>query len=108
MDMPELELFDLHPEWHPVLDAYRPRADSAEECWLARVSVIDGVPADQLSTIHGKLIALGFLKCELGSRMDGILYQITSLGRQALLPAESRRPLPEWEQTIEEVQVAAA
>jgi hypothetical protein len=102
MDMPELELFDLHPEWRPVLEAYQPRGDATDDGWHARVSVIDGVPADQLSPIHGKLIALGFLKCELSTRMDGILYQITSLGRQALLPTESRRLPMDWEQTIDD------
>jgi hypothetical protein len=102
MDMPELELFDLHPEWRPVLEAYQPRGGSPDDGWLVRVSIIDGVPTDQLSPIHGKLIALGFLKCELSSRMDGILYQITALGRQALLPVESRRMQPDWELALED------
>jgi hypothetical protein len=102
MESPELELFDAHPEWRLVLEAYQQQRDSAEEGWLSRLAVIDGVPAEQLSTIHGKLIALGFFKCELSLRMDGILYQIAPLGRQALLPADERRMIPEWEQVLEE------
>ena len=102
MESPELELFDAHPAWRLVLEAYRPPRDSVEEGWLPRWAVIDGVPAEQLSTVHGKLIALGFLKCELSIRMDGILYQIAPLGRQALLPLDERRTIPEWEQVLEE------
>lgn len=102
MESPELELFDAHPEWRLVLEAYRQQRDSSEEGWLPRLAVIDGVQAELLSPIHGKLLALGFLKCELSIRLDGILYQIAPLGRQALLPVDERRMVPEWEQVLEE------
>ena len=55
-----------------------------------------GLAPEQLSAIHGKLIALGMLKFEIGSRADGVQYQLTTLGRQALVPPAERELTPEW------------
>jgi hypothetical protein len=92
----ELELFDAHPDWRILLAAYhsKPTAESLE--WSPRITVVEGLAADQVSVIHGKLIALGMLKFEIGSRADGVHYQITSLGRQALLPGDERQLTPDW------------
>ncbi len=92
----ELELFDAHPEWHPLLDAYLRRIVAEKLEWCARITEMEGVPAEQLSAIHGKLIALGMLKFEIGSRADGVQYQVTPFGRQALLPPAERKLTPEW------------
>jgi hypothetical protein len=96
MTHPDVELFDAHPEWRPLLAAYQERHASKKLEWSPRVAEVDGVAADQLSAIHGKLIALGMLKFEISSRTDGVQYQVTTLGRQALLPPESRLIVPEW------------
>ena len=92
----ELELFDANPSWALLLAAYQQKIASDRLEWSARITEVAGLAADQLSAIHGKLIALGMLKFEIGSRAAGIQYQITPLARQALLPPAERQPVPEW------------
>lgn len=103
----ELELFDQHPDWRLLLAAYQDRISAAKAEWSHRLVEVNGLAHEQLSTIHGKLIALGFLKFEIGDRLDGVQYQLTPLGRQALVPPESRQLVPEWMQT-EAAETAAA
>jgi hypothetical protein len=52
--------------------------------WICRLTEIEGVSSSRLSTIHGKLIAFGFLNFELTNRTTGMRYQVTSLGRRCL------------------------
>lgn len=103
----ELELFDANPEWRPLLAAYQEKHSSQKLEWSPRVPAVDGLDPAQLSAIHGKLIALGMLKFEIASRADGMQYQVTPFGRQALLPTASRHSTPEWMQT-EETEPAVA
>lgn len=88
------ELLQAHPDWRQVLFAYRetppptPQADSEMSELLAkgfrpRLKNVDGVAAENMARIHGKLIAHGLLQVEIASRTGGMLYQLTSLGRQA-------------------------
>lgn len=97
----DLELFDENPEWLLLLAAYQAR-HATGGVWISRVTSVEMLPGDQLSVIHGKLIALGLLKFEINNRTDGVQYQVTSLGKQALLPPESRQTVPEWLQTDDE------
>jgi hypothetical protein len=97
----DLELFDAHPEWRPLLAAYHDGQTTRKVEWCPRILEVDGAISEQISTIHGKLIALGLLRFEIASRADGVQYQVTPLGRQALLPAESRQLAPEWLQAVE-------
>ena len=92
----ELELFDANPSWGLLLAAYQQKIASDGLEWSARVTEVEGIAPDQLSAIHGKLIAMGMLKFEIGSRAAGIQYQITTLARQALLSPDQRQPVPEW------------
>jgi len=94
MIAPELELFDAHPEWALVLAAYR---ESGGGVWLPRQTGIAGVTSEVLSAIHGKLIAHGMLRCDLTDRVEGLVYQLSPLGRQALVPAGERQVVPEWQ-----------
>jgi len=55
---------------------------------LERVEKVDGVPDEELSSLHGLLIAWGFLRFEIVSRKL-VGYQLTNLGKQA---AEGRIP----------------
>ena len=50
--------------------------------WVARVSVLEGVDASQLSTLHGRVIALGYLKFKLIDRQVGLRYRLTPAGKQ--------------------------
>src|SRR5579871_2347078 len=92
----ELELFDANPDWRPLLAAYEQRIAAEKLEWSPRITALANLAAEQLSMIHGKLIALGLLKFEIGSRADGMQYQLTTLGRQALLAPAERQLTPEW------------
>lgn len=107
MSHPDLDLFDAHPEWSPLLAAYHESATTGKLDWVPRVRELPDTSAEDLSAFHGKLIALGLLKFEIASRVDGVQYQVTPLGRQALLPAESRRITPEWLLAAEAESTAA-
>ena len=86
-------LLEAHPDWRQVLFAYRetfePTAADSETSELhakgyrPRVKLVEGVAVDQMTRIHGKLIAHGLLQVEIASRTGGMLYQLTTLGRQA-------------------------
>ncbi len=52
--------------------------------WIPRIQQVADVEAAELSRIHGRLIAFGLLKCELGERSAGVQYQLTNAGKQVL------------------------
>jgi len=74
--------------WRQVLAAYeteqavRKRIDPEHRGWDQRLRTIDGVPDEEMSTIHGKLIAFGFLKVQLTGRNEGLQYQVSPAARQ--------------------------
>jgi hypothetical protein len=107
MTHPDLELFDANPQWRPVLAAYQEAHTAAKLEWSPRIGEVPGLATEELSAIHGKLIALGMLKFEIASRAEGVQYQVTTFGRQALLPPESRQAVPEW-MPATEAETAAA
>ncbi|HEY3969702.1 MAG TPA: hypothetical protein VGM05_34470 [Planctomycetaceae bacterium] len=96
MTNPELEQYDANPDWALLLAAYQQKIASGSLEWSPRIVEVPGVAAEHLSAIHGKLIALGMLKFEISSRTDGMQYQLTTLGRQALVPPSERVLTPEW------------
>jgi len=102
----ELAEFDANPSWSLLLAAYA-RATASRAEWSRRLTDVPGLPGEQLSTIHGRLIALGFLRFEIANGADGVQYQLTPLGQQALLPAEERTVVPEWMQAAEAEAAAA-
>ena len=88
------DLLEAHPDWWHVLCAYGETLEptSAADVELSelfakgfrpRLRVVEGVPSENMTRIHGKLIAHGLLQVEIASRTGGMLYQVTSLGRQA-------------------------
>ena len=89
-------MLDAHPEWRQVLLAYGEGVDVAVSAdaetaefvargFRPRVREVDGVPADQMARVHGKLIAHGLLQVEIAGRTGGMLYQLTTAGRRACL-----------------------
>ncbi|MGH7127710.1 MAG: hypothetical protein ACREJB_09105 [Planctomycetaceae bacterium] len=86
----EIEELERHPEWRRVLTAYQAHADAVRKArpefdgWLERLDRIDGVKAERLSRVHGRLIALGFLKFQLAGQNAGVRYQLSPSGREAL------------------------
>jgi hypothetical protein len=51
--------------------------------WVPRISRLDGVDAERLSALHGRLIALGLLSFEVSGKA-GMQYQLSPLGRRTL------------------------
>lgn len=91
--MDELDILQLrrNPEWRAILQAYHELHQQLREQkldgegWMARLTEVSGVESAQLSSIHGKLIAFGMLKFDVGGRDVGVQYQLTQQGRRALL-----------------------
>ena len=52
--------------------------------WVPRVTRLPGIDTEELSKIHGRLIAYDLLKCDLVGRSDGMVYQLTSSGKTIL------------------------
>ena len=52
--------------------------------WVARLRSVEGVLPDRMAPIHGRLIAHGLLQFQLQGRDEGVLYRVTSAGRQKL------------------------
>ena len=81
-------------DWQRVLTSYLQALEVALienpefDKWLPRVRFVPEVEKTELSAIHGKLIALGFLKFELASQNAGMLYQLTSAGKRAIKSLE--------------------
>ena len=86
----ELEQLRQNSEWELVLSAYyaehlQTQATAEDfDGWLNRVAVVEGVKDEHLPRIHGKLIALGFLKFDLTTRTSGVRYQISQSGLRAV------------------------
>ena len=91
--MDEFDILQLrkNPDWKATLQVYYDLQQQAREqspqgeSWLARQVNVPGIEPDRLSAIHGKLIAFGFLKFDVGGRDVGVQYQVTHQGRRALL-----------------------
>ncbi len=62
--------------------------------WIARLPGVTGVDDEELSWVHGQLIAYGLLKCDLRDQAAGVVYQLTPEARQ-VLEAESNEWLSE-------------
>ena len=52
--------------------------------WLPRVVSLEGFDGERLSSLHGRLIALGWLGFDVGARVPGIRYQLTRDGQRVL------------------------
>ena len=97
MDEFELEQLRRNPIWATVLNIYHQNQLQGRlqvpdfDGWVPRVQEVSDIPVADLSGIHGRLIAFGFLKFDLAGRDGGIRYQLTPLGKQGInasIPAE--------------------
>ena len=52
--------------------------------WAPRLTTVEDVDSEELSRIHGRLIAYGLLKCDLADRSAGVVYQLTAEARKSL------------------------
>lgn len=98
-------LLEQHPSARTLLAAYASRqVTSPPGTWLDRIEDQLAVEPEELSRLHGKLIAMGLLDFEVSPKGNGVRYQISTLGRTALLrvhtqssdedPADSSLPEP--------------
>ncbi len=103
----ELEDLNQSTNWREVLSAYQSAHESAKasqeefDGWLPRILSVEGLEDDDLPRIHGKLIAVGFLKFQLAGRGSGVVYQLSPAGRQALSNEPADESLDEEEGSAE-------
>lgn len=57
--------------------------------WVERITKLPEIEREELSRIHGRLIAYDLLKCDLAGRSSGMVYQLTSGGKEILRRLES-------------------
>lgn len=58
--------------------------DSDSAGWCERLYDVAEIERTALSGIHGRLIAFGLLKCEVGHRSAGLVYRLSNQGKSAL------------------------
>lgn len=65
-------------------------AEDSSTGWVSRIAQLDGVEPSRMSTLHGRVIALGYLKFQLIDRQIGLRYRLTPAGKQVVKaePAE--------------------
>lgn len=61
-----------------------PEQEQSGQRWVPRIRSLADVDAAELSTAHGRLIALGLLNFQLEGRTSGLCYRLSPLGRAAL------------------------
>jgi hypothetical protein len=86
------------PGWRRVLEAYASASLTAVSAaapasdapaapegvgWVSRLARLDGIEPERLSSVHGKLIALGLLSFEVSGK-TGMQYQLSLLGHRTL------------------------
>ena len=126
----DAELLDLDAGWREVLETYRPAdeplaeepaadpeendsdqpssiglaelpAEEERDDWLPRVRSLDGFDDQRLSSLHGRLIALGWLGFEVGDRNTGMRYRLTREGQRVL---DGLVPIPTLQVVTDEPQ----
>ena len=99
-DMFDSELAQIrqNPQWLLVLAAYREQQRvlqaraSESDGWVSRIRGVEGVCDEELSRIHGKLIAFELLKFQLEGRTTGVRYQVARAGRELLAGGQREFP----------------
>lgn len=119
MSHPELQFDSLNSQNVRVIQAYADRAKVAKKTseefdgWLERIDRLEDVASDELTRLHGQLIAMGFLKFEISGRSVGLKYRISTRGKNALeravaiaerekLTAESGTDVPSEDESLAE------
>ena len=84
-------LMEQHPVGRALLAAYAERQNfSPAGTWLERIENPEEIGAEEiepeeLSRLHGKLIAMGLLDYEVTAKGTGVRYQVSTLGRTSLM-----------------------
>ena len=76
-------------------------AEEERDDWLPRIKSLAGFDDQRLSSLHGRLIALGWLGFEVGDRNTGMRYRLTREGQRVL---DGLVPIPTLQVVTEEPQ----
>ena len=68
----------------PVIGLAEVIDDVESKEWLPRVVSLEGFDGERLSSLHGRLIAVGWLGFDVGDSVTGIRYQLTRDGQRVL------------------------
>ena len=85
-----LELDSLNAQNLQVMQAYALRATTLKatvesfDGWLERINELAEMQKEDLTRVHGQLIALGFLQFEIAGSNVGLRYQISARGKGVL------------------------
>ena len=85
-----------NPEWCLVLSHYSQmqvqirEQDPESDGWVIRQNEVEGVVAEHLPRIHGKLIAFDLLKFQIAGRDSGVFYKVTNAGNKMLPKLEKK------------------
>ncbi|MFN0197594.1 MAG: hypothetical protein ACKVT0_12695 [Planctomycetaceae bacterium] len=84
------------------LEARKQKSDY--DGWFSRLDDHPEISSDELTTAHGNLIALGYLKVDVGGRTGGVRYQVTSTGRRQIegMATESEESFGDFESLFDE------
>lgn len=90
MSDPTFELDRLSIGNVQLLHAYSVRAAALKavsedyDGWVERIDELEELETEELTRLHGQLIALGHLKFEISGRNVGLRYQLSHRGKQVL------------------------
>ena len=102
----ELELLP-GDNWKTLLGAYLEAHEKAVQSskdfdgWLPRLSVVSGLANDELSKLHGQLIAVGLLRFRLADRTAGVYYQVDTRTRELAFGTGLTASLDAWDADAE-------
>lgn len=118
MDETDLQILANHTSWQQVLAAYLQLAaetpvspDSTQETgprWFGRLYSIPGVPSDTLTTIHGQLIAYGWLHFQMEEGQSGLTYRVSPEGRRILKQVANFSTASDFEDSAPEFDQASS
>jgi hypothetical protein len=89
MDTDALAYLAATPAARTLLGAYHGSAPQPAATWSPRLFEIDGIEPTQLSALHGRLIAFGYLDVDVTDAAIGVRYQVTTAGRHVLAQPSS-------------------
>ena len=89
MDTDALAYLAVTPSARMLLGAYHVVPPTGPLPWTPRLFSVEGVEPTELSAIHGRLIAFGFLDVDVSDVNVGVKYQVTTSGRQVLVTASA-------------------
>jgi hypothetical protein len=85
-EAPPVVVEPVAPAESPAADSERKEAEAEDSNvgWVSRIAQLEGVDPARMSTLHGRVIALGYLKFQLIDRQIGLRYRLTPAGKQVV------------------------